>query len=86
MRKKTSTVVGLVSLGIVAAFVAGIVAPRVSAQAGHRLAIQVIPVTNGGGTCRDMTGDLRRHHDRWRTPYFNYMAGFITRPTHASRV
>jgi hypothetical protein len=35
-------------------------------------------VRNGGGTCREMTNDLRRDPDTWRTPYFNYMAGFVT--------
>jgi hypothetical protein len=73
MRRKALAVVGL--LGVVtAAFVAGVVTPRVSAQAS----IQVIPVRNGGGVCRDMTNDLRSDPSTWRTPYFNYLAGFMT--------
>jgi hypothetical protein len=71
--RKTLAVVGLLSV-TTGAFVAGVVVPRVSAQGS----IQVIPVRNGGGTCGDMTSDLRNDRDTWRTPYFNYMAGFMT--------
>jgi len=74
MRKNRLALVGLLGIATVAAFVAGAVVPRVSAQGS----IQVIPVRNGGGTCRDMTNDLGSDRDAWRTPYFNYMAGFVT--------
>ena len=74
MRKNTLAVVfGLLGIATIVAFMARVV-PRVSAQGS----IQVIPVRNGGGTCGDMTNDLRNDRDAWRTPYFNYMAGFMT--------
>ena len=80
MRKRTLAVVGLLAVVTVAAFLTGVAVPRVSAQAG----IHVFPVTNGGGTCRDMTNDLRGNRDAWRTAYFNYMAGFVTGANFAS--
>lgn len=85
MDKKTLAAVALVGVVIVAAFVLGngMIVPRVSAQTGSSsgrrwAAFHVIPVTNGSGTCRDMTNDLRTDRDAWRASYFNYMAGFIT--------
>jgi hypothetical protein len=75
MNKKTLAVVGLLGVVTAPAFVPGVIAPRVSAQASS---IHVFPVTNGGGTCHDMTNDLRTDRNAWRAPYFNYMAGFVT--------
>jgi hypothetical protein len=80
MRTKTLAVVGVLGVVAVAAFVAGTVVPRLSAQGS----IQVIPVTNGGGTCHEMTSDLRNDREAWRTPYFNYMAGFVTGANYVS--
>jgi hypothetical protein len=80
MRTKTLAVVGVSVIVTVAAFLAGTVAPRLSAQGS----IQVIPVRNGGGVCRDMTNDLRSDRGAWRTPYFNYMAGFVTGANYVS--
>src|SRR5262245_13828393 len=75
MRRNTLAVVmGLLGLVTGGAFMAGVVVPRVSAQGS----IQVIPVRNGGGPCGEMPNDLRNDRDAWRTPYFNYMAGFMT--------
>jgi hypothetical protein len=74
MRQKTLAIVALLAVVAAAAFVRGVAATRVSAQGS----IQVIPVRNGGGTCGDMTNDLRSDRDGSRTPYFNYMAGFMT--------
>jgi hypothetical protein len=77
MSKKALATVALVGVVIVAAFVLGngMIVRRVSAQTAS---FHVIPVTNGSGTCRDMTNDLRADRDAWRASYFNYMAGFIT--------
>ena len=77
MSKKALATVALVGVVIVAAFVLGnsMIVPRVSAQTGS---FHAIPLTNGSGTCRDMTNDLRADRDAWRASYFNYMAGFIT--------
>jgi len=74
MRKNTLTVV-VGMLATVGALVASVVAPRLSAQGPNWW---VIPVTNGDSTCRQMTSDLRNDRDAWRTPYVNYMAGFVT--------
>jgi hypothetical protein len=85
MVRRMLAAVALVGVVIVAAFVLGngMIVPRVSAQTGSSsgrrwAAFHVIPVTNGSGTCRDMTNDLRTDRDAWRASYFNYMAGFIT--------
>src|SRR5689334_5881567 len=76
MRKKTLAAVG-VGVVAVTALVASVVPPRLSAQPqGPNW--WVIPVTNGDSTCRAMTNDLRNDRDTWRTPYVNYMAGFVT--------
>jgi hypothetical protein len=75
MRHGTLAVVGLLSVVTVAAWVLVLTAPRVSAQASG---FHVLPVTIGGGTCRDMTNNLRGDREPWRTLYFNYMAGFLT--------
>jgi hypothetical protein len=80
MRKATLALVGLLGAVTVAAVVPGVVPPRVAAQGS----IQVIPVRNGGGVCRDMTNDLRSNRDAGRTPYFNYMAGFMTGANYVS--
>jgi len=80
MRKGTLAVVGLSGIVVAVAVVLSMVAPRVSAQGS----IQVIPVRNGGGVCRDMTNDLKADRDTWRTPYFNYMAGFVTGANYVS--
>ena len=77
MRKNTLTVV-VGMLATVGALVASVVAPRLSAQAAQGPNWWVIPVTNGDSTCRQMTSDLRNDRDAWRTPYVNYMAGFVT--------
>jgi hypothetical protein len=77
MRKGTVAVVGLLSVLTVVAAVLGLgmLVPRVAAQ---NSGFHVLPVANGGGTCRDMTNDLRADEQTWRTPYVNYVAGFIT--------
>jgi hypothetical protein len=80
MRKRTLAVIGISGAIAVAAFVAGVVATHVSAQG----VIHVVPVKNGGGTCREMTNDLRNDRDAWRTPYLNYMAGFVTGANYVS--
>jgi hypothetical protein len=80
MRKNTLAIVGVSGIVTIVGFFAGTVAPRVSAQGS----IQVIPVRNGGGVCRDMTNDLRSDREGWRTPYFNYMAGFVTGANYVS--
>jgi len=77
MRKNTLTVV-VGMLATVGGLVARVVAPRLSAQAAQGPNWWVIPVTNGDSTCRQMTSDLRNDRDAWRTPYVNYMAGFVT--------
>jgi hypothetical protein len=77
MRTKTLAAIGGLGVVAVTALVAGVVAPRLSAQPqGPNW--WVIPVTNGDSTCRAMTNDLRNDRDAWRTPYVNYMAGFVT--------
>jgi hypothetical protein len=80
MRTRTLAAVGLLGVVTAAAFVSGVVPPRLGAQ-GY---IHVLPVRNGGGVCRDMTNDLRNDRDAWRTPYLNYMAGFITGANYVS--
>ena len=74
----TFAAVGLLAalggLGATGAIAASVMAPPVSAQA----AIHVLPVTNGGGTCREMTRDLKQDRTASRAAYFNYMAGFVT--------
>jgi hypothetical protein len=75
MRRKTPFVVALLVVVAVATSMAGVVAPRVSAQAGS---FHVLTVTAGGVSCRDMTNNLRSDRDAWRSVYYNYMAGFIT--------
>ena len=71
MQKRTLAVVGL--LGVLAAFLAGSAVPWISAQGS----VHVLPVRNGGGTCQDLTNDLRGDREAWRFTYFNYMAGFV---------
>src|SRR5213592_1110007 len=80
MRKNTLAVVGVSGVVTAAAFLAGTAVPRVSAQG----VIHVVPVKNGSGTCREMTNDLRNDRDAWRTPYLNYMAGFVTGANYVS--
>jgi hypothetical protein len=77
MRKGTSAVVGLLGVLTVVAVAHGVgmLVPRVSAQ---NSGFHVLPVTNGGGTCRDMTNDLRTDSETWRAAYVNYVAGFVT--------
>ena len=77
MRKNPLAAIGALGVVAVTALVASVVAPRLSAQPqGPNW--WVIPVTNGDSTCRQMTNDLRNDRDAWRTPYVNYMAGFVT--------
>jgi hypothetical protein len=84
MQRRTLAVVGLLGAITVAAFVAGVVATRVSAQG----IIHVLPVRKGGGNnggvCRDMTNDLRNDRDASHTLYLNWMDGFITGANYVS--
>src|SRR5690349_19974806 len=84
MRNKTLAVVGVLAVVTVAAFVAGVVATRVSAQG----IIHVLPARNGGrnggGACRDMTNDLRNDRDASYTLYLNWMDGFLTGANYVS--
>ena|SRR5689334_16959528 len=83
MRNKTLAVVGGLAVVTVAAFVAGVVATRVSAQG----IIHVLPARNGdgsGGVCRDMTNDLRNDRDASHMLYLNWMDGFLTGANYVS--
>jgi hypothetical protein len=84
MQKRTLAVVGFLGVITVAAFAAGVVATRVSAQG----IIHVLPVRNGGGNgggvCRDMTNDLRNDRDASYTLYLNWMDGFLTGANYVS--